>query len=103
MILSGQVPYPIAAWVKWVNALATAPEEPQELGLLKSSQATHCLKFFLSLNGVAIAWSEHQKLSHIKDMTPLEKIYSTKNWCQHEHLIPAESPMYPKHYLWVCS
>lgn len=49
---------------------------------------------------------EHQKLSYIKDMTPLEKMYCINNWCRDDHLIPAESPMYPKalptHMFLIC-
>lgn len=43
---AGKKPNPVDMWDEWTKILLPAPEEPQELDILGSSQAMYCVQFF---------------------------------------------------------
>lgn len=60
---------PLALWREWVTELPQAPEEPQELELLGSSQAFFCVQFIFTP-------PEGQE----KSFSPVY-IYAARTWC----------------------
>lgn len=93
---TGKRPNPVDIWDEWTGILPHATEEPQELDLLGSSTATYCVNFFYRQKKKAWSFVEQQRSLHRKDVSPNNKIYKTKNWCNYTAATPSVSTRHPR-------
>lgn len=79
----GKYPKPVDVWDEWTKILPRMQSEPQELDLLGSSPAKFCINFFYRTRNKYIQESIVQKSTHRLDISPNNKIYKRKNWCNY--------------------
>lgn len=101
---AGKRPDPVTSWDEWTKPLPVAPDEPQELDLLGSAKATHCVTFYYRVKRDEWVDGSHAKLNQV---SPYEKFYQAPYWCDHTAEKAANSTRKPRQlpkgvffYLW---
>ncbi|XP_053832584.1 uncharacterized protein LOC128806783 [Vidua macroura] len=98
---AGKKPNPVDTWDEWTRILPHAPQEPQELNLLGSSQATYCVRFRYQPSQKD--WDQMAKLhpagaQEVKrhDVSPHDQRYHAANWCNYTSTIVSRSSSVPR-------
>lgn len=87
-LFAGKKLNPVDLWDEWMKILPRAPEDPQELELLESSQAICCIRFSYKRASYTI-----QRTIYAKDVSPSRRLYQAHNWCNYAIITPLISPL----------
>lgn len=87
-LYTGKKPNPVDTWDEWTRILPHAPEEPQEMDLLGSSQVMCCVQFYYRRPNQHWTFSETGRSMagyvYRKNATPNDKnTYTLINWCNY--------------------
>lgn len=93
---TGKNPNPVDIWDEWTQILPYMPEEPQELDLLGSSPAAYCINFFYRKGKKDRGEEIRQKSPYRLDVSPNDKIYRRRSWCNYTADIMSTSTHKPK-------
>ncbi|XP_041270599.1 uncharacterized protein LOC121341270 isoform X2 [Onychostruthus taczanowskii] len=82
-------------WDEWARILPRAPQERQELDLLRSTRASYCINFAYEARK---NWQDTMRSQSVtqKDVSPNGKCYNIAEWCNYTSATPSESIPYPR-------
>lgn len=80
---AGKKPNPVNSWDAWTRILLHAPEEPQELHLLRSPKASFCIRFGYTLTTPEWLESAPHRRFPFRDVNPTKRMYDAADWCNY--------------------